>query len=98
MRRKRGIRTRAVCGEEAESGLIAGRLRPTILNRVQWNVGVVLRALGSYVLRRKLSFLGGRRRESELPLQLCVRLWEQGRRGEVEVEVEVEKDVVERLS
>ena len=98
VRRKRGIRTRAIRDGEAESGQIAGRLRPLVLHRVPWNIRVVLRALGAYMLRRKLSFLCGRRRESELPLQLCVRLWEQGREREVEVEVEIEMEVAERLS
>lgn len=43
-----------------------------ILHRCEGNIGVVIRVL--CVLRRKLSFLCGRRFDDELPLQLWVRL------------------------
>ena len=56
-----------------------------ILNGIQGNIWIVIGVLALYMLRGKLSFLCGRRREGELPLQLCGGLWEQSSEKRLEV-------------
>jgi hypothetical protein len=83
MRWNTGVGT--VVGGEVESRQIAGGLRITILNGIQRNIWIVIGILALYMLRRKLSFLCGRRREGELPLQLYDGLWEQSSEKRFEV-------------
>lgn len=56
---------------EVETRQIGGRLRVAALDRSQWDVVAVV-CVACCVLGRKLSFLCGRRRECELPVQLEV--------------------------
>ena len=72
-------------GGEVESRQIARGLRVVILHGIQGNIWIVIGILALYMLRGKLSFLCGRRRERELPLQLCGGLWEQSSEKRLEV-------------
>ena len=56
-----------------------------ILNGIQRDIWIVIGILALYMLRGKLSFLCGRRREGELPLQLWDGLWEQSSEKRLEV-------------